>query len=205
MRYKSFPDGKRQVLNFALPGDLLGLQSSLFNHMTHSVEALTDVTLCVFPRQRIWELYKDHPGLAFDVTWLASREESILADHLANVGQRPAMVRVAYMLIYLFNRARRLGLVRCNKMLLPITQQDPGGRDGPFDRAYQQDVEAFTGDRLVRLAAPRVRVERRGQTDRTGRIRLRRATAAPLHLGNQTTHREQISKVGVCVADGNRP
>jgi CRP/FNR family transcriptional regulator, anaerobic regulatory protein len=55
---------------------------------------------------------------------LASREESVLADHLANVGQRPAMVRVAYMLIYLFNRARRLGLVTRNKMVLPITQQD---------------------------------------------------------------------------------
>jgi CRP/FNR family transcriptional regulator, anaerobic regulatory protein len=56
------------VLNFAFPGDLLGLQSSLFNHMTHSVEAMTDVSLCVFPRQRIWELSKGYPGLAFDVT-----------------------------------------------------------------------------------------------------------------------------------------
>jgi CRP/FNR family transcriptional regulator, anaerobic regulatory protein len=123
VRYKAFPDGKRQVLNFAMPGDLLGLQSSLFNQMTHSVEALTDVTLCVFPRQRIWELYKNHSGLAYDMTWLASREESIIAEHLANVGQRPAFARIAYMIVYLFNRARRAGLVDRNKMLLPITQE----------------------------------------------------------------------------------
>ena len=107
----------------AVSGDLLGLLSSLFNHMTHSVEALTDVTLCVFPRQRIWELYQGYPGLAFDVTWLASREESILADHLANVGQRLAFQRVAYMIIYLFNRARRSGLVRKNTLVLPVTQE----------------------------------------------------------------------------------
>jgi CRP/FNR family transcriptional regulator, anaerobic regulatory protein len=123
VRYKAFPDGKRQVLNFALPGDLLGLQSSLFNQMTHSVEALTDVTLCVFPRQRIWELYKNHPGLGYDLTWLASREESIIAEHLANVGQRPAFARIAYMIVYLFNRARRAGLADKNTMKLPITQE----------------------------------------------------------------------------------
>lgn len=123
VRYKSFPDGKRQVLNFALPGDLLGLQSSLFNQMTHSVEALTDVTLCVFPRQRIWELYQGYPGLAFDVTWLASREESILAEHLANVGQRPAFARIAYMIVSLFHRARRAGLVERNTLVLPVTQE----------------------------------------------------------------------------------
>lgn len=123
IRYKAFPNGKRQVLNFAMQGDLLGLQASLFNQMTHSVEALTDTTLCMFPRQRIFELYKNHPGLAYDLTWLASREESIIAEHLANVGQRPAFARIAYMIVYLFNRARRAGLVERNKMLLPITQE----------------------------------------------------------------------------------
>jgi CRP/FNR family transcriptional regulator, anaerobic regulatory protein len=123
VRYKSLPDGKRQVLNFAIPGDLLGLQSSLFDHMTHSVAALSDVTLCVFPRERIWELYKGYPGLAFDITWLASREESILAEHLVNVGQRPAFARIAYMIIYLFERARRAGLVDKNTLVLPVTQE----------------------------------------------------------------------------------
>ena len=39
-RYKTLPDGRRQLLNFALPGDFLGLQASLFKEMSHSVEAL---------------------------------------------------------------------------------------------------------------------------------------------------------------------
>jgi CRP-like cAMP-binding protein len=124
VRYKMLENGRRQVLNFALPGDLLGLQASLFKEMNHSVDALTDVRLCVFPRQRIWELFKSYPGLAFDVTWLASREESILAEHLASVGQRPAYGRIAYIIVHLFDRARRCGLVRERKLFLPVTQQD---------------------------------------------------------------------------------
>jgi len=49
-RYKTLPDGRRQILNFALPSDFLGLQGSVMQEMQHSVEALTDMVLCVFNR-----------------------------------------------------------------------------------------------------------------------------------------------------------
>ena len=49
LKYKSVEDGRRQVTNYGLPGDLLGLQASVFDAMHHSVEALTDVTLCILP------------------------------------------------------------------------------------------------------------------------------------------------------------
>ena len=124
MRYKILPEGRRQVLNFALTGDLLGIQASLMRELDHSVDALTSIRLCVFPRQKIWELYRNHPGLSHDLTWIAAREESILASHLAIVGQRPAAGRVAYIAIYLFDRARRAGLVANNSLELAITQQD---------------------------------------------------------------------------------
>ena len=72
-RYKTLPDGRRQILNFALPGDFIGLQTSMFNEMQHSVETLTKTVLCVFPRDKIWSLYEKFPGLAYDLTWIASR------------------------------------------------------------------------------------------------------------------------------------
>ncbi len=97
-RYKMLPDGRRQILNFALPGDFLGLQASMFDEMTHSVEALSAVLLCVFPRERIWELYEHYASLSFDVTWLAAREEQILDQNLLNVGRHNAIERAAYFL-----------------------------------------------------------------------------------------------------------
>ena len=36
-RYKKLPDGKRQILNFLLPGDLIGLESAVFGGVEHSV------------------------------------------------------------------------------------------------------------------------------------------------------------------------
>jgi CRP-like cAMP-binding protein len=117
------PDGRRQILNFALPGDFLGLQASMFNEMTHSVEALTPMLLCVFPRERIWELYEHHASLSFDITWLAAREEQILDSNLLNVGRRNALERTAYLILHLFTRARDVGLASKSGLALPITQQ----------------------------------------------------------------------------------
>ena len=122
-RYKMLPDGRRQIVNFALPGDFIGLQASVFDKMSHSVEALTDVLLCVFPRDKLWELYEHHPSLSFDVTWLASREENILDQNLLSVGRRNALEKTAYLLLHLHARALEVGLATRNRFSPPITQQ----------------------------------------------------------------------------------
>ena len=126
-RFKSLEDGRRQILNFSLPGDFLGLQGSIFDKMQHSVEALTATVLCVFPREKVWSLFQNHPGLAFDTTWLASREEIMLDEHLLSVGQRRANERMAYLLLHLFRRAQQSGqqpgAVQKKKVDFPFTQQ----------------------------------------------------------------------------------
>jgi CRP/FNR family transcriptional regulator, anaerobic regulatory protein len=122
-RFKTLEDGRRQILNFSLPGDFIGLQGSIFDKMQHSVEALTPTVLCVFPREKLWSLFQNHPGLAFDMTWLASREETMLDEHLLSVGQRRANERMAYMLMHLYRRAQQSGLGQRKKVAFPFTQQ----------------------------------------------------------------------------------
>ncbi len=122
-RYKTLQDGRRQILNYALPADLIGLQGSIANEMQHSVEALTDVLLCVFPREKLWNLYTGYPALAFDVTWLAAREEQILDENLLNVGRRTSLERIAYLLLHLFTRAEEAGMTKGDTTQFPFTQQ----------------------------------------------------------------------------------
>jgi CRP/FNR family transcriptional regulator, anaerobic regulatory protein len=122
-RYKTLPDGRRQILNYAMPSDFIGLQGSINDEMQHSVEALTDVMLCVFPREKLWALYTDFPSLAFDVTWLAAREEQILDEQLLSVGRRTALERLAYLLLALFQRAEEVRLTKANAIQFPFTQQ----------------------------------------------------------------------------------
>jgi CRP-like cAMP-binding protein len=121
-RYKTLEDGRRQILNYIMPGDLVGLQGTIMGEMQHSVEALSPVTLCVFERDKLMTLYNHHASLAFDLTWIAAREESILDEHLLSVGRRTALERAAYLLAYLHQRATILRLFPTPDFL-PITQQ----------------------------------------------------------------------------------
>ncbi len=122
-RQKSLPDGRRQILNFILPGDIVGLQASLLTAAEHSVEALTDVELCVFARQRTWTLFERMPQLAYELSWLGAREESIVDEALTSVGQRNARERLAALIMSLYRRADHLGLVKEQAFLFPLNRQ----------------------------------------------------------------------------------
>ncbi len=123
-RFKMLPDGRRQILNFLLPGDLLGLQAAMFDASSHGIEALTDVQLCMLPRRDVWGLFGTMPGLAFDVTWLGAREESIVDENLTSVGRRTAAERVAALIVSLYKRAKLLGQVdEDDSFAFPPTQQ----------------------------------------------------------------------------------
>lgn len=123
-RYKTLSDGRRQILNFVLPGDFFGLQQQFADGATYGVEALTEVSLCVFPSGRLWDLYRAHPQLGYDVTWLSAREEQMLDENLLTTGRRSAIERVAVLLIHLFKRAQRVKLVDAdNGFAFPLTQQ----------------------------------------------------------------------------------
>jgi CRP-like cAMP-binding protein len=167
-RYKMLPDGRRQILNFAFPGEFLGLQGSIANEMQHSVEVLTDSVLCVFPRDKLWDLYSHYPSLAYDITWLAAREEQFLDEHLLSVGRRSAIERTAFILLHLYRRAEDVGLAKDRKVVFPFTQQHIADALGlslvhtnkTLRRLYNMKVVRWQGrefeildwDRLAKLA-----------------------------------------------------
>lgn len=122
-RYKLLSDGRRQILNYLMPGDLIGLQGSVMGEMQHSVEALSPMLLCVFEREYLHELYRNHPGLAYDITWIASREERMLDENLLSVGRRSAIERAAYLIAFIGSRAKAVGLNGKHSVQIPITQQ----------------------------------------------------------------------------------
>lgn len=122
LRFKTLEDGRRQVVNFAFPGDFLGLQGVMIDPLTHSVEALTEVRLCIFSRERVGELFKEQPDLGFDITWLSAKEEGALEEHLTALGRRTALERLTYLAVFLFMRGRETGTTVGDRLKLKITQ-----------------------------------------------------------------------------------
>ena len=125
-RFKTLSDGRRQILNFLLPGDLIGFQAHMLGDAIHGVEALTDVRLCRHGRDKVWTLYQNYPELAFDVTWLTAQGEAVIDEALVAVGRRSALESIAMLLLHLFKRGRALNLTEGNSLALPLTQQHIG-------------------------------------------------------------------------------
>jgi CRP-like cAMP-binding protein len=124
LRYKTLEDGNRQVVGFILPGDFVGLQSGVMGEMKHSVEATTRMTMCVFNRSDLWELFKQQPRRAFGLTHVAATEEFVLGEMLAAVGQMDGIAKISWVLNRFFQRLTAIGLNENDQVPLPYRQQD---------------------------------------------------------------------------------
>jgi CRP/FNR family transcriptional regulator, anaerobic regulatory protein len=158
-RFKTLSDGRRQILNFLLPGDFIGVQQKMGDASPHGVQALTDVELCVFRRDALWELHRNAPTLGFAVTWLTAHEESVVDDTLLSVGRRSAEERIATLLVVLYKRVAAL---------LPN-----GPEDGVPFPLTQQHIADGLGLSLVHTNKTLRKLERRGlHRIQDGRLRL---------------------------------
>lgn len=121
-RYRTLPDGRRQILNFLLPGDLIGVQANFLGEAAHGVESMGTTVFCRLARSKMWDLYRGYPELAFDVTWLTAHEEGLVDETLLSVGRRTAMERIATLLLYLYKRAAVIGMASDGVLETPLRQ-----------------------------------------------------------------------------------
>jgi CRP/FNR family transcriptional regulator, anaerobic regulatory protein len=161
-RHKQLEDGRVQILNFTLPGDLIGLQTAIMGEMQHSVTALTRTVLCVFQRDKVWTVFKEVPELSFAITWLAAREEQLLDGHLLNVGQRPAIERTAYLVLHLYDRAEQVGKAGNDALPAPFRQSHVADALGitsvhlsrTLKKLQARDLLRWTEDGIVIMDRP---------------------------------------------------
>jgi CRP/FNR family transcriptional regulator, anaerobic regulatory protein len=105
--YKLLPDGRRQVTGFLFQGDFLGL--AFDGSYTYTAEALTDTTVCRFPRRQFETFVDDHPAMERRLRAMASNELAAAQDQMVLLGRKTALERVASFLLGLIRRQERLG------------------------------------------------------------------------------------------------
>lgn len=120
--YKILPSGDRQIVDFHVPGDFLGLRSILFRTSDHSVEAITPLEASEVLEPDMIEAFSQAPRLATAILWAASRDEAMVVEHLVNLGRRSANVRMAHFLLELAERLHLVGLGDRTGFDCPLTQ-----------------------------------------------------------------------------------
>lgn len=115
-------DGRRQILSFLLPGEMVS--AVLINEPVSlcSVEAITDVRFRLFPREAIKAAMLRQPDLFAAVAKMWT-DEAARADRLAiDLGRRGATERIASLVLNLADRLHSRGMMQDQTMDFPLRQ-----------------------------------------------------------------------------------
>lgn len=104
MRHRSLANGRRQILNLLLPGDIGDLQGLIDTRADHAVTTLTQTLVCEVDPARFRQLLESDPEISHALLWSVIHEEGILREHIVRVGRRSARVRLAHLLLELVRR-----------------------------------------------------------------------------------------------------
>ncbi len=121
-RHLSLEDGRSQVLNFMLPGDVYDLQVFVASDADHSIKAVTAVDVLRIRRRDIVDLFSGPTRAGAAFWWSAVQEEAILREQVVRNGRRTASERIAHLLLELHRRAVISGEGEGNHFRMPISQ-----------------------------------------------------------------------------------
>ena len=122
--YKMTAQGKRQIVSFAIAGDIPDLQSLHLTVLDNSVSTLSPCRVGFVTHDALRNLCAGHPRLAAAFWRETLIDAAIFREWVMNVGQREGVSRLAHVLCELLVRLRAVGLVEDHVCDLPITQSE---------------------------------------------------------------------------------
>ena len=119
--YKTLQDGRRQIVDFAHPGDFIGLGAG--GDHVFSAQAITLTRLRCLPAGALHEVACHNPEIGMQLYRALSEQLLAARDLLLTVGQRNATERLAALLLALSRRNERNGANRA-RIALSMTRAD---------------------------------------------------------------------------------
>ena len=155
-RYKVLRNGKRQILNVLVPGDVVGLPGSFLDQAIFSVIALTDMTLEVCSHDAFIAACYRQPKFALALSWLAVHEATTYAEHIVDIGRRTPIERLAHFLLELQARLMSVGQATEAAFDLPISQEVMSDALGLSVPHVNRMMAKLRGDGLIAVTGRRV-------------------------------------------------
>lgn len=119
----SIDNDVRSIFNIKLPGDVVGISEISFPKYLYDFTALTNVTVCPFPKENLDDIFKKSDKLNRVFYSILSREQSILYERIISLGRRTALEKVAHLIIEVAVRLGGLGHSMEGKIPFPVRQE----------------------------------------------------------------------------------
>ena len=147
--YRALEDGRRQIVDFAIPGDLCDLNLFILDRMDHSIGAITRLKVAEVRRDVFHRVVTNFPNITTALWWVELVSKSIHREWIVNVGQRSARQRIAHLFCEMFLRLESVGLTRGFSCDLPLTQNDIAETTGLTSVHVNRSIQELRREGLI--------------------------------------------------------
>ncbi len=144
--YKLLSDGRRQIDEFHLAGDIFGLETS--DEHRFSAEAVDNATIIAFRRRCFATIAHDDPALGDQIMSSMMRSLERAHNHMMLLGRKTAQEKIA---TFLLDIARRVS--QEDRFDLPMQRSDIADHLGLTIETVSRTLTQFARDGLIKLAA----------------------------------------------------
>jgi CRP-like cAMP-binding protein len=157
-RYKSLPDGKRQIVSLFVPGDFCDVNVYILRHMDHSIGAITRLKVALITPEEMNVLTEGRPRITQALWWHELVTAAIQREWTLNLGQRSAYERLGHLLVELYLRLKTVGRARDGRCDFPLTQNDLAEATGLTAVHVNRTLQELRSDRLIELERKQLRI-----------------------------------------------
>ncbi|SFH69849.1 Crp/Fnr family transcriptional regulator [Bradyrhizobium sp. Gha] len=150
-RHKTLEDGRRQIVNFILPGETCDAHAYLLPMIDHSITTATAVAYAEIKRARFEKLTSSEPTLAEAFLCETALNNAIQREWAINLGRRVALEKVAHLFCEIYERLRPVGQVDGTSCSFPVTQMDLADATGLSVVHLNRTIQELRASGLITL------------------------------------------------------
>jgi CRP/FNR family transcriptional regulator len=153
--FRLLPDGRRQIIGFAIKGDFLG--TAMFDTHEYTAEAVDAIKVCRIPHAAFQTMLDEKPHLLKKLHEIAGREIHTSQDQIVLLGRKNAEERVAAFLLSYRARLARVFSLSVH-VPLPMSRQDIADYLGLTIETVSRTISKLAREKLVVVVPDGIRV-----------------------------------------------
>jgi len=167
-RVREISGGRKQILNFIIPGDVI-TYSSIFipgQPLSYGIQTVGDVVLCRFGAADFRRMMHQRPQFLEPYHQDLAEYLEAITCRLADLGQRSAKTRVGHLFADLHKRHEKRGMLSDGGFDLPVSQELLANKLGMTKAYLNRTIGSLRRERLISLEAGRLYIHNLAKLER---------------------------------------
>lgn len=151
-------DGRRQILNVLMAGDMFSAHMAFDDSLDFSIQAVTAIRYSRINRDDLKAMLFADPKVLEALTRICAMERRAANDMIVDLGRRSADERIAHLLLAIAERIGQRSIIREQTYPFPLRQQDIADLSGLTPVHVSRVLGKFRQANLVELSGGKLRI-----------------------------------------------